>query len=220
MQRILEQAGTRLPDAEPAKSLVARLAYAAGDLSIIERVSMSDEAVEAAVASLGRGASIVVDVGMVAAGLSKDRLQALGCSLHVAVSEEGAAELARSERITRTAAGMLLLGGRLDGAVVAVGNAPTALLALLDLVAAGIARPAVVIGMPVGFVAATESKAALATSDVPYVLIHGTRGGSALAAATLNHCLRLASQPGSHRNGEAAVLSARRGSSRDDGQRA
>ena len=219
MRRIVEQAGSRLPVSEPARSLVARLAYAGGDLSLIEKVSMSDDAVEAAVASLGQGASIAVDVGMVAAALTKDRLQALRCQLHVAVGVEGAAELAQSERITRTAAGVLLLGERLDGAVVAIGNAPTALLALLDLVAAGVAHPAVAIGMPVGFVAAAESKAALATSHVPYVLIHGTRGGSALAAAALNHCLRLASRRGPDREGEAAVLSARRGSSRDNGQR-
>ena len=94
---------------------------------------------------------------------------------------------------------MLALGERLDGAVVAIGNAPTALLALLDLVAAGVARPAAVIGVPVGFVAAAESKEALLASDLPCVVVRGTRGGSPLAAAAVNLLLRLALAGPKHR---------------------
>jgi precorrin-8X/cobalt-precorrin-8 methylmutase len=191
-QRILDQLGARLPSGEPARSLAARLVYAVGDPALADRVRMSDDAVGAAVAALGAGGPIVVDVGMVAAGLSREAVGACGGRVLVAIKEAGVAAAARERRITRTAAGMLLLGARLDGAVVAVGNAPTALLAVLDMVAGGIARPAAVIGMPVGFVAAAESKAELARSGLPFVTVLGTRGGSPLAAAALNHLARLA----------------------------
>ena len=160
-----------------------------------DQVMISVGGIDAAVAALARGARLVVDVRMVAAGLNRERLARLGVEVVVAVDAPGCRELATELGITRAAAGILALRDRLDGAVVAVGNAPTALLALLDLCGAGLVSPAGVIGLPVGFVAAAESKAALLASGLPAVTIRGTRGGSPLAAAAINHLLRLAAGP-------------------------
>jgi precorrin-8X/cobalt-precorrin-8 methylmutase len=182
----------RLPATEPVHSLVARLVYAAGDPTLAERVALRGDPISAAVAALAGGASLVVDVGMVAAGISRPSMAALGTRLHVAIQAAGADALARERSITRSAAGILSLVGHLDGAVVAIGNAPTALLALLDLIQSGQARPAAIIAMPVGFVAADESKDHALLADVPCIAVRGTRGGSALAAATANYLLRLA----------------------------
>jgi precorrin-8X/cobalt-precorrin-8 methylmutase len=149
-------------------------------------------AIDAATTALARGAAHVVDVNMVAAGLARRELTTLGVQHHVAIEAPGLERPAAAHGITRSAAGIMALADVLDGAVVAIGNAPTALLALLDLVAQSGAQPAAVIGTPVGFVAAEESKELLLASGLPCVVVRGTRGGSALAAAAVNHLLRLA----------------------------
>jgi precorrin-8X/cobalt-precorrin-8 methylmutase len=108
------------------------------------------------------------------------------------IADEAIAGESRRTGRTRAACAMRAFGARLDGAVVALGNAPTALREVLALAAEGVARPALVIGMPVGFVDAAESKAALAASDLTCIAVEGTRGGSPLAAATVNALLRVA----------------------------
>ena len=192
MRRIADRFGDRLPATEPERSLVARLVYTAGDPALVPDVRCSDGAIDAAMVALRRGCPLVVDVRMVAAGLDRRTLERLGITPIVAIDAPGVAELAEREGITRSAAGMLALGTRLDGAVVAIGNAPTALLALLDLAEMGIARPAAVLGFPVGFVAAAESKDELVASGLPYLTVVGTRGGSPLATAAVNYLARLA----------------------------
>ena len=194
-RRILERFGDRLPAAEPERSLVGRLVYTAGDADLIPNVRWADGAIEAAVEALRRGCPLVVDVRMVAAGLDRRTLSRLGLEPKIAIDAPEAAALAAREGITRSAAGILALGAQLDGAVVAIGNAPTALLALLDLAESGIARPAAILGFPVGFVAAAESKDELARSDLPYLTILGTRGGSPFATAAVNYLARLAAPP-------------------------
>jgi len=193
--RIIERIGESLPSREPERGLVARLVYAAGDPDLAGNVVVQRGGIEAAIKSLREGATVVVDVRMVAAGVSKAALDRLGCQLLVALDAAGVDALAADVGITRAAAGTLALGDRLGGAVVAVGSAPPALLALLDLVAEGAVRPAAVIGMPVGFVAASESKALLLDTDLPCITITGTRGGSGLAAAAANYLSRLAALP-------------------------
>jgi precorrin isomerase len=190
--RIESRVADRLPLAEPVRGLVARLVYAAGDPDLAESVYLVGEPIEAAVAALSVGARLIVDVGMVAAGISPSSLSALGVEMDVAIQTRGVAALASRHGITRSAAGMLALADRLDGALVAIGNAPTALLALLDLLSERKIRPAAVIGMPVGFVAAEESKELLLLSELPCIVVRGTRGGSALAAAAVNYLVRLA----------------------------
>ncbi|MDP8922235.1 MAG: cobyrinate a,c-diamide synthase [Chloroflexota bacterium] len=192
MQRIVDRFGDRLPAAGPERSLVTRLVYAAGDSALIPDVRWTDGAIGAAVQALRHGRPLFVDVRMVAAGLDRRTLDRLGSEPVVAIDALGAVELAAREAITRSAAGILSLGPRLDGAVVAVGNAPTALLALLDLAKSGVARPAVILGFPVGFVAAAESKDELVGSGLPHVTVLGTRGGSSLATAAVNFLARLA----------------------------
>ncbi|MCC7368333.1 MAG: cobyrinate a,c-diamide synthase [Chloroflexi bacterium] len=191
-QRIEASIGPSLPAVEPERGLVARLVYAAGDPELTGRVRLASEPIAAAVAAFRHRARLVVDVGMVEAGISRPMLERLGIKTSVAIRAPGISETAREHGITRSAAGILALADQLDDAIVAVGNAPTALLALLDLVAAGRIRPAVVIGMPVGFVAAEESKALLLASGLPCIVIEGTRGGSGLAAAATNYLLKLA----------------------------
>ncbi|MFN8522386.1 MAG: cobyrinate a,c-diamide synthase [Chloroflexota bacterium] len=185
--RIEQMIGHELPTDEPARSLFTRILYAAGDTSLVGSIHATQDFVGAATAALDRGAPIVVDVHAVAAGI-RAQAERAGSAVHVAIDAartDGSAD----PGLTRSARGIQALAPLLEGAVVAIGNAPTALLALLDLVGEGKARPAAVIGLPVGFVAAAESKALLRDTDLPHLTILGTRGGSPLAAAALNFVL-------------------------------
>jgi precorrin-8X/cobalt-precorrin-8 methylmutase len=136
--------------------------------------------------ALAAGAPILCDVRMVAAGLVAKR--PAGNAVHVGLDAEGAAALAQRTGQTRSAAGMERMVEKFGGSVVVIGNAPTALFRLIELVADGAARPALVLGFPVGFVGAAESKDALAANalGIPFVTLRGRRGGSAMAAAALN----------------------------------
>jgi precorrin-8X/cobalt-precorrin-8 methylmutase len=186
------QLAGRLP-VDPAERAVAvRLVYAAGDLALVEAIRISPGAVEAAMGALRGARPVVVDVRMVAVAVESGPLARLGCSVETAVRVQGAAERARAAGGTRAAAGMAVLAPRWAGGVVAIGTAPTALLALLDLIDAGSPPPAVIVGTPVGFVAAAESKDELMRRQIPYVTVAGTRGGAALAAAAVNALGRLA----------------------------
>jgi precorrin-8X/cobalt-precorrin-8 methylmutase len=143
--------------------------------------------VEAARGALQQGRPILTDATMLAAGVTRARLPAdneVLCFL----GDPRVPDLARQWGTTRSAAAVALWEERLEGAVVAIGNAPTALFQLLEMVHAGGPRPAAVVGIPVGFVGSAESKQALADNpfDLPYLVVHGRRGGSALAAAAVN----------------------------------
>jgi precorrin-8X/cobalt-precorrin-8 methylmutase len=166
--------------------LALRLAHAAGDTAILGDLAWSRGAVGAGRRALAAGAPILVDARMVAAGISRERLAAgndIICTLPDAV---------KSKCMTRSAAAVELWRGHLKGAVVAIGNAPTALFRLLEIIAEGAAKPAIVLGFPVGFVGAAEAKAALAAfgRGIAYITLHGRRGGSALAAAAVNALAR------------------------------
>lgn len=174
--------------------VVSRIVRAEGDPGIASAVRFSPEAVERGVAALRGGAQIITDVRMVEVGISQALLSSLRVSTRCQIDTPGVASRARREGTTRAVAAMRELAPYTDGAVVAVGNAPTALLALLDLVHEGKAKPALVIGMPVGFVACAESKEELARSGVPYILVWHRRGGSSAAAATVNALLVLAKE--------------------------
>jgi precorrin-8X/cobalt-precorrin-8 methylmutase len=186
--------GDRLPAEHHARRVALMMLYAVGDPDLVEALRVPAAAVSAGVAALRGGCRVVVDVRMVAAAVDRPLLERLGCELTCAIDQPGAAELARQRGITRSAAAFELLAERLRGAVVAIGNAPTALLALLDAVDAGRATPALVVGTPVGLVAAAESKDELLRRAVPAISVRGTRGGSPLAAAALNALLRLAAE--------------------------
>jgi precorrin-8X/cobalt-precorrin-8 methylmutase len=173
----------RFPD--DLAQVVVRMIHACGMVDLAADVDAAPGVVGIARRALRDGAAILCDANMVASGITRPRLpsaNAVVCTLSDPLVPERAAELGN----TRSAAALELWGDRLDGAVVAIGNAPTALFHLLDLIAAGGPRPAAVLGLPVGFIGAAESKRALADSDLPYLVVHGRRGGSAMAVAAIN----------------------------------
>ena len=187
------EAGESRPFAGAAWLVARRLVHAAGDLTLLRDLRLPEAAVEAGVAALKRGAPVFTDTEMVRAGIPLRRLEPLGATVSCILSRPGLAEEAARRGITRARAGMEALGDRLGGAVVAIGNAPTALLALLDIAAAGGAIPALVIGMPVGFVNAAEAKELLLRQPrIPSLVLKGRRGGSPLAAAAVNALAALA----------------------------
>ena len=176
----------------PLRQVASRLVHATGEPELASLLRMHPRALEAGIAAIRDRRPIVTDVRMVAAGLSGDCLARSGCAVHCALDGKDVPALAAERAITRAATAMQQCAGLLDGAIVTVGNAPTALMALLDLVDARVARPALIIGMPVGYVGAAESKDELMLRDVPWITLPGARGGSAHAVAIANALLHLA----------------------------
>jgi len=165
--------------------VVVRMIHSCGMTDLPPDVGFSDGVVRAARAALLGGAPVLCDAQMVASGITRRRLPA-GNEVVCTLSDPAVPSLAERLGTTRSAAALDLWGARLAGAVVAIGNAPTALFRLLELVEAGAGRPAAVLGIPVGFVGAAESKAALAGSGLEYLVVHGRRGGSAMTVAAVN----------------------------------
>jgi precorrin-8X/cobalt-precorrin-8 methylmutase len=171
--------------------IVVRMIHACGQVGAAKLIEFSPDLVSAARGALEADAPILCDAEMVAHGVTRARLPAKNdvvCSLRDPRVPELAAKLAT----TRSAAALELWRDRLDGAVVAIGNAPTALFRLLEMLAAGAPRPAAIVGIPVGFVGAAESKEALAANahGVPYLIVRGRMGGSAMTAAAVNALAR------------------------------
>ncbi len=176
-----------------AETVAVRMIHAAGQTDLDRDIRLSRGAVAAGRAALLAGAPILADANMVAHGVTRTRLPAdneVLCLLRDPRVPALAAELGT----TRTAAALHLWGEKLHGAVVAIGNAPTALFHLLEMLADGAPKPAVVVGIPVGFIGAAESKDALiaeaAALGVEYITVRGRRGGSAITAAALNALAR------------------------------
>jgi precorrin-8X/cobalt-precorrin-8 methylmutase len=167
--------------------VVVRMIHACGMVDLAADVDASAAFATSGEQALLAGAPILCDTQMVASGVTRARLPA-GNEVICTLSDPTVAELAAQLETTRTAAAVELWRERLAGAVVVIGNAPTALFHLLDLIADGGPRPAAVIGVPVGFIGAAESKDALAeeTRGLDYVVVRGRRGGSAIAAAAVN----------------------------------
>jgi precorrin-8X/cobalt-precorrin-8 methylmutase len=162
-----------------------RMIHACGMIDLVDDVAASPGFGAAATAALQGGAPVLCDTAMVAAGVTRSRLpadNAVVCTL----GDADVPELAQALGTTRSAAALEHWRDRLPGSVAVVGNAPTALFRLLELVAEGVDAPAAVIGVPVGFVGAAESKVALADSGLEHLVVHGRRGGSAMAAAAVN----------------------------------
>jgi precorrin-8X/cobalt-precorrin-8 methylmutase len=165
--------------------VVVRMIHSCGMTDLPADVGFSDGAVRRAREALLAGAPVLCDAAMVASGITRRRLPAANeviCTL----GDPGVPALAQRLGTTRSAAALDLWGPRLAGAVVAIGNAPTALFRLLEMIGAGAPRPAAVIGIPVGFIGAAESKQALAASGLDHLVVHGRRGGSAMTVAAVN----------------------------------
>jgi len=174
---------TGLP--EDVARVAVRMVHACGQVDLVEDIAYSPDVVARAREALDAGAPVLCDAEMVASGVTRRRLPKdndVVCTLNDPRTPALAADLGT----TRTAAALELWRDRLDGAVVAIGNAPTALFHLLEMVAAGAPRPAAVVGIPVGFIGAVESKDALAASDLEHLVVRGRRGGSAITAAAVN----------------------------------
>jgi precorrin-8X/cobalt-precorrin-8 methylmutase len=169
------------------EKLAVRVAHACGMVDVIQDLAFSEGAAMAGRKALRHGAPILCDARMVAEGVTRTRLPVANqviCTL----ADPSVATLALDMGNTRSAAALELWRPHLEGAVVAFGNAPTALFRLLEMIGEGAPKPALVLGFPVGFVGAMESKIALAENShgIPYIVVHGRRGGSAMAAAAIN----------------------------------
>jgi precorrin-8X/cobalt-precorrin-8 methylmutase len=176
----------------PEEAEVAvRMIHACGQVEAARHIVFGHGLVVAARGALARGAPILCDAEMVAHGITRARLPARN-DVFCALRDPAVAALAEKLGTTRSAAALELWGDRLAGAVVAIGNAPTALFRLLELLDAGAPRPAAVLGIPVGFVGAAESKEVLATSPhrLPFLIVRGRMGGSAMTAAAVNALAR------------------------------
>lgn len=168
------------------EAAAVRVIHACGMVDVVADLAFSADVGDAARVALRAGKPIICDSQMVAHGITRARLPADNAVL-CTLRDPRVPALAKSIGNTRSAAAVELWHADLEGAVVAIGNAPTALFHLLNLIAAGGPRPAAVLGFPVGFIGAAESKAALAaTANLPFITVHGRRGGSAMAAAAVN----------------------------------
>jgi precorrin-8X/cobalt-precorrin-8 methylmutase len=166
--------------------VAVRIIHACGIVEVAAEVAFAPGAVLAGIAALAAGAAILCDAKMVSNGVTRARLPQAN-DIICTLDDPAVPALAASMGTTRTAAAMELWRDRMDGAVVAIGNAPTALFHLLEMLDDGAPTPACVIGMPVGFVGAAESKEALiADGRVPYLAVRGRKGGSAMTAAAIN----------------------------------
>ncbi|HJV13517.1 MAG TPA: precorrin-8X methylmutase [Propionibacteriaceae bacterium] len=180
---------SRLP--AEMRPVAVRMIHASGDVTLVGDLAFHPQLVSAARTALAAGAMVFTDTQMLAAGVTRRRLPADNKVLCL-LDDPRANELAEQWDTTRSAAAVSLWADRLAGAVVAIGNAPTALFHLLELIADGAPHPAVIIGIPVGFVGSPESKIALAGNrwGIPWLVVHGRRGGSALCAAAINALAR------------------------------
>jgi precorrin-8X/cobalt-precorrin-8 methylmutase len=165
--------------------VAVRMIHACGQVDLVDDLAYSPGVVAAARTALRNGAPILCDAQMVASGVTRARLPA-GNDVVCTLRDPRVPPLAAELGTTRSAAALELWRDRLDGAVVAIGNAPTALFHLLEMLDAGAPRPAAVVGIPVGFIGAAESKDALAATDLEHLVVRGRRGGSAITAAALN----------------------------------
>ncbi len=174
--------------------VVRRVIHATGDFSFAENMRFHPEAVKAGISAIRKGKTILTDVRMVQAGIGRDLSVRSGCRVFCRIDDpDVAAEAVRAGQ-TRSWTAMKCLE-RIDTGIVAVGNAPTALLSIMEMMDRGLARPDLVIGVPVGFVNAAESKLILSGRPYPFITSLGRKGGSPVAAAIVNALSRLAGKP-------------------------
>ncbi len=172
---------------EAIRPLATRLVHACGMPDILEDIRYSNDVVAAAKTAFSNGADIYCDVDTLRYGVM-ERLLPEGCKLHCRISAPETVGFAKTHKMTRAAAQIDLWGERLKGQIIAIGNAPTTLFRLLELIDQGLPKPALIVAFPVGFVGAAESKAELDRDarGVPYVTLLGRRGGTAMAQAAVN----------------------------------
>lgn len=173
--------------------IVRRMVYTTADFDFVRTARIHPKAVKSGCAALKKGATVFTDTNMVKAGIGLRWLEPLGCKIECMHQLPGVAEAARAQGVTRSLAGVDASLAQGQGAVYAIGNAPTALLRLIEHIRVGKLQPALVVGMPVGFVNADFSHEELAKIDTPFVTALGRKGGSALAATVVNTLGRMLS---------------------------
>lgn len=190
-----QEAGTH--DFGPAEwQIVRRVIHATADFEFKTLMRFHPDAVRAGVAALQGGCPLLVDVKMIAAGLNEERLSSYGCLVHSFISDEDVIATAKANNSTRAIEAMRKAHrlNLLSGAIVAIGNAPTALLEVARLIREEGARPALIIGVPVGFVSAAESKDVTIELASPFIVAQGRKGGSAIAVAIIHALLLLSAE--------------------------
>jgi len=174
--------------------IVRRVIHATADFEFKELMAFHPEAVRSGIAALHRGCPLVLDVQMIEAGLNQERVKYFGCQTYCSISDPDVIARAKELNSTRAIESMrkLQMLGKIEGSIIAVGNAPTALLEILRLIDEEDVRPALIVGVPVGFVSAAESKDLLTQSTVPWLAARGRKGGSTIAVAILHALFALA----------------------------
>ncbi|MBI4715830.1 MAG: precorrin-8X methylmutase [Nitrospirae bacterium] len=174
-------------------AVVRRVVHATADFDFVRTLRFHPGAVSKGIAAIRKGADIVVDVAMIQAGISKSLIQPFGGRIHCFISDEDVVRQARESGLTRSILSMRKAARNVEGGIYAIGNAPTALFELLRLIQRGEARPDLVVGVPVGFVSAAESKEVLSRmASIPFITALGRKGGTPVAVAAINALLRLA----------------------------
>lgn len=179
--------------------IVRRMIHTSADFELLDLVRFHPLAVDAGLSALRSGCAVITDTEMARSGIPLRRMEPLGCSVHCFMSHERTVELAGQNQTTRARAAVdaaleILGDAARTGAIFTIGNAPTALLRLLELVNRGEIVPGLIVGMPVGFVNAAESKELLLTHQSPYITIRGRKGGSPLAATCVNALAEIAAR--------------------------
>ncbi|HBV96757.1 MAG: precorrin isomerase [Peptococcaceae bacterium BICA1-7] len=187
---IIEESLPRLKDMDfKEKEIVKRVIHTTGDLGCIDLVKISPGAIEAGLEAIKRGKSVLTDVNMLKTGLIASRMNSFGVRAHCFISDPEVIDEAKNTGQTRAMVAMRKGAPLAGGGIIAVGNAPTALFEILKMIREGEAFPALVVGTPVGFVGAAESKEALREAGICHITMPGTRGGSTVAAAIINALL-------------------------------
>lgn len=166
--------------------IVRRVIHTSADFEYIDTIRFNKDAVQAGIKAIQAGKPIFTDTNMARVGIRKKEISHFKGSVSCLIADEAVAEQARADGTTRALAAVDVAAGFMEGGIYVVGNAPTALLRLIELIHEGRANPALVVGFPVGFVNAAESKDELMTLDIPYITNKGRKGGSNVAAAIVN----------------------------------
>lgn len=182
--------------------VVRRMIHTSADFDYLKTVRFHQAAIDAGLEAIKQGKTIYSDTNMARIGIRKNDLAAFGCEVRCLMTDPDVARMASESGSTRAKAAVDHAARNLDGGIYVVGNAPTALLRLIELIDQGRAAPALVIGLPVGFVNAAESKAALLKTEIPYITNTGRKGGSNLAASVVNALIIMAGSNGAKQDDE------------------
>ena len=184
--KIIEEEAGNHPFTRDEWPIVRRMIHTSADFEYIKTVRFHPKAIQAGIKAIKSGCRIFTDTHMAKVGIRKKEIQAFGGEVNCLITDENVAKKAQAEGTTRALAAVDMVGERINNGIYVVGNAPTALLRLIEVIREKKASPALIIGLPVGFVNAAESKDALITLDFPYITNKGRKGGSNIAASVVN----------------------------------